>query len=352
MRRSLVLFALISCSVAASAGRAGAQSGGAAFVWFEQYLDALRQQAAVPGLSAAILADGDVVWEQGFGFGDVESSSRATPDTPYQIGDLTSTFAATLLLQCVERGMLQLDDPMGQFAATFPQADATVRHVLVHASQGPPGTRFDYDSSRYASLTTAIEDCTDRSYRTVLAHDLLDRLGMASSVPGQDVVESASDFDNQALDHYERILQRLATPYRVDRRNRPSPSTASPPGLSAAAGLISTVRDLARFDAALDDHVLLTPETLAGAWSNVTSRDGSALPVGLGWFVQGYRGERIVWHFGLVSDSSSSLIIKAPARRLTLILLANSDGLSAGFSLEAGDLTESPFARLFLQLFI
>jgi len=57
----------------------------------------------------------------------------------------------------------------------------------------------------------------------------------------------------------------------------------------------------------------------------------------------------VVWHFGVVKDAWSSLIVKVPSRDLTFILLANSDGLSAPFALENGDITTSVFARLFLK---
>ena len=68
--------------------------------------------------------------------------------------------------------------------------------------------------------------------------------------------------------------------------------------------------------------------------------------------MQYYNGEKLVWHFGNVPDAYSSLILKVPSRRLTLILLANSDGLSAPFSLHQGDVTSSLFARTFLRLFL
>ena len=63
------------------------------------------------------------------------------------------------------------------------------------------------------------------------------------------------------------------------------------------------------------------------------------LPVGLGWFVQPVEGQRVVWHFGVVPDAYSSLIVKIPDRDVTLILLANSDGLVAPYQLPLGDVT-------------
>jgi hypothetical protein len=96
---------------------------------------------------------------------------------------------------------------------------------------------------------------------------------------------------------------------------------------------------------------LLHDEGVKEMWSNV-SDVGSLRPTGLGWFVQNYNGEQLVWHFGYAPDAYSSLILKVPSKRLTLILLANSDGLSADFNLSQGDVTASVFAVTFLRLFI
>ena len=121
--------------------------------------------------------------------------------------------------------------------------------------------------------------------------------------------------------------------------------------MNAATGMVSTAQDLARFDAALDDGDLLHSDMLAVAWHNVTTSSGAPLPSGLGWFVQNYNGERLVWHFGATSGAASSLLIKVPGRDLTLILLANSDTLSPP-SISEGDVTASLFAKLFLRLFV
>src|SRR5687767_12571481 len=70
---------------------------------FERYLESLRVEAGIPGLSALVLQNGVPVWRQGFGRQDVEASIPATPDTPYVIGDVSQTLGATLLLKkCVE----------------------------------------------------------------------------------------------------------------------------------------------------------------------------------------------------------------------------------------------------------
>ena len=63
------------------------------------------------------------------------------------------------------------------------------------------------------------------------------------------------------------------------------------------------------------------------------------------------KGTKLVWHYGWAPKAYSSLILKVPAKEVTLILLANSDGASAPFRLGAGNVLRSPFAVAFLNLF-
>ena len=96
---------------------------------------------------------------------------------------------------------------------------------------------------------------------------------------------------------------------------------------------------------------LLLQPTLDAAWHPALNRAGAPVPMGLGWFVQTHRGQRVVWHFGNVPNAYSSLLIRLPAYDLTFILLANSDRLSAPYHLQQGDVSKSVFAALFLRLF-
>jgi CubicO group peptidase (beta-lactamase class C family) len=320
------------------------------FALFERYLDSLRQQAGIPGISGVIVQDGRIAWESGLGLADVERHLPARPDTPYPIADLTQTFASVLLMQCAERGSLTLDDPLRQWAVA---SDGTIYSTLAHATS-PNGSGFRYDPERFSLLTQPVDACGGASARRRVATEVFERLGMADSVPGTDLANAnaaaTSSFTASQLDRYERVLARMAVPYRVDRRGRAARSDQPARSVDASSGIVSTVRDLARYDAALDHRVLLREDALQTMWSN-ESPAGASRPTGLGWFVQHYNGQRLIWHFGYAPDAYSSLILKVPGKRLTLILLANSDRLSAGFDLARGDVTSSLFAATFLRLF-
>jgi CubicO group peptidase (beta-lactamase class C family) len=317
------------------------------------YLEALRQQVGIPGMSAVVVRDGAVIWEKGYGFQNTASRIRATPDTPYLVGDLSGTLAATMILACVEQRHLYLDDPIRKYGAELPEADVTIRDLLSHTTPSAEEP-FAYSPERYGQLTAVMERCEPRSFRNSVAQ-LLDSNAMRDSVPGTDLWHSDTvlregEFEAEDVDRYRHVLERMAVPYKVDSRGRAERTELPPMPISASGGLVSTVRDLARLDAALDSTVILRQETLDVAWNPLITPRGFVSPMGLGWFVQSHRGERVVWHFGLIGNAYSSLVVKLPDRKLTFILLANSDGLSAPFQLPSGNVTRSIFATLFLRL--
>jgi CubicO group peptidase (beta-lactamase class C family) len=367
--KSLQAFALTVAMILLASGSARGQEQAFGWARFEQYLESLRQQAGIPGLSAAVVKDRQIVWERGFGFRDLEAGLRAEPDTPYHVVGLTQVFGATLLLDCVEHGRLTLDAPASRFTTAILEPGATLFNLLTHTSEGIPGTAFQFNLTRYAALTPAIESCWGgQPFREILTTQVLDRLAMTNSIPGQDVLMpdiaaqlQPTIFDPIRLERYRSIAARLARPYSSDASSRPSPAIYPANTLDAASGLITTVRDLARFDAALDDRVLLDDATVAAMWTAplprpplgpVQAEIPAPLPHALGWFVQQYQGERIVWQFGRWPDVTSSIIVKVPSHDLTFILLANSDGIAAASQFEAGDITTSLFVRLFLRFFL
>ena len=338
---------LVALTVIVSLQTATQAQQNLALTLFERSLEQLRQESGIPGLSAVIVRNRTVVWRVGLGMADVERSIRAEPDTPYPVGDLTQPLAATLLLQRIDRGEIELDDRIRRWTTMVPNPSATLGQVLRHTSTGA----YDYDPAQFAAITPVIEYYTRLPFRKALAHEILDFLSMRDSVPGHDMEQpSPLDvpfFEASDLSRYRAIVQRLAVPYRVDIRRRPTRSDYPPRTITAGAGLISSALDLAEFDISLDKRLLLTD----AATMAMRQRGGAAVPTGLGWFVQTYNTQSVVWHFGHIPNAFSSMIIKLPDSDITLIMLANSDGLSAPFALEQGDVTTSLFARLFLRSF-
>ena len=304
-------------------------------------------------MSAVIVRDQEVLWSKGFGFADADRKIPATPETLYHVASLTKTLGATLVLQLVEQGKLDLDEAVSGYS-TEVQGDAVrIKHLLSHTSEGTPGDDYHYNGNRFNFLTAVLEKKTGKPIRTLMVETFLDPLGMSASVPSHDILDpaAADSVDAAHRDRYRKNLEKLAVPYTL-YGTEVIPAPYPPRSLGVAAGLLSTVLDMARFDAAIDRHQYLKKETQDRAWTRFVSNRGKSLPHGLGWFVQDYEGEKLIWHYGHWGTGFSATYLKVPGKGLSLILVGNSEALSDPWSYSDGRIETNAFACVFLRLFV
>jgi CubicO group peptidase (beta-lactamase class C family) len=328
---------------------------------FAAELDSLRIAHRIPGLAAAVVRGGRVVLARGYGWADVEARVPVTPETPFNIASVSKPVAAVVALRLVERGVLELDRPMSayrgwdEFCAAM-RAEGprvffadyacdteplTLRHLLGMRANGAAGERFFYNPISFSWTSRPISEVAGRPFSTLVAEEVFAVAGMTRSAR-----------IHRALPLPPALASALAKPYHADASGAFVRSPDPPPqGDGAAGGVVSTVLDLARFDLALDDGRLLPPERKAEMWRPGRSSTGAVLPYGIGWFAQEVDGRRLVWHSGWWERAYSALYLKLPDERLTLILLANSEGLWWGNPLDAARVETSPFAAAFLRRF-
>lgn len=327
---------------------------------FSRQISCFQKAVGLPGVSVAILRDGRLLWSSGFGWADREARRRADAESVYPVASLTKTFTAALLFDLAREGLLNLDDKMSRYSKEFQSDPARVRHVLSHTSRDVDTLPFSYESGRFKTLTAVAEKAGGKPFQELFWERILDPLDMRDSVPGPDAPEFINEVagvrDAERASRYREVLaERLARSYRVDRKGRAHPSAEDdlPITLSASSGLLSTVRDLALFDEALDEGRLLPPEMREVLWITPNSIEGPR-PYGHGWYVGEIHEVRALWHPGYLPNAGSSLLFKFPDQQLTLIVLANSDGLCAPFAarLLAGDGSASPLTLDFLRLFV
>jgi len=341
---------------------------------FIQRVERLSKDLDIPGLSLAILHRQQILLAEGFGYANLEKKIPATPETPYNIASLTKPFSATVLVKLKEEHRLDLDAELSgllekkeikwgnqtfhgyseackkiietsrdqSFRYAFLLQDyrcsrerITVRHLLTHTAQGVPGENYRYNGFLFGFLSSVAEVASGKDFDKLLVETIIAPLGMTSTVPSW----------NDKL--RDRVLAERATYYRKTLFGFvPSEYRTQ---LSASAGMISTVLDLAKFDIAMDRNLIVSQESKEAMFTATRSNSGERLPYGLGWFVQEYKGMKLIWHYGHAPEAYSSLILKCLDRDATLILLANSDGASAPFHLGAGDVMKSPFASIFIE---
>jgi CubicO group peptidase (beta-lactamase class C family) len=327
---------------------------------FEKQTEELRDLLKIPGMSVAIVKDQKVSWAKGFGFADYENRIPAKPDTLFHCASVTKTFASELTMQLVEQGKLDLEEPVSHYSSDFKDDSVKIKHLLSHTSgddKTPPGERYAYNPDRYEYLTTIIEKKIGKPLRQIFAEVILDPLGMSGSVPGHSIVDEADKWrpllGKERLDRYAKNLSRFAQPYTY-YGNGDIIHCAYPVRdfFGASAGLLSTVLDLAKYDAAIDRHVLLKKETQEKAWTPFVSNTGHRLMCGLGWFVTDYHGTRLVWHCGDWGTAFSAIFLKVPEKNISLIMFGNSEAVSDHQYAVGEDITNNVFASNFLRIFV
>jgi CubicO group peptidase (beta-lactamase class C family) len=340
-------------------------NSGQVYNQFYDYLEVIRTTLKIPGMSAAIVQDQELVWAEGFGYADLENQVAAAADTPYGLASVTKPIAAVLIMQLVEEGLIDLDDPVHHYGVNKFGKDVTVRHLLTHTSEGIPGTVHEYNGNRYGHLGGVVEGAIGKTFAELMSEKFLQPLRMESTALnpinswGGNTLSPWEDLQitlgfGEAYKHYPDVYRRLARPYQL------GDDYDVIPGMyqlyhNPAAGLISSVTDLAKFDQALDNGTLLEPqikeEMFIPRFS--TSKNREDLNYGLGWYVQDFEGLRMLWHTGRWPPSTSALYLKIPEKNLTFIVLANTDKLTTPFnSIGHGDVSKSTLVLAFFRYFI
>jgi D-alanyl-D-alanine carboxypeptidase len=305
----------------------------------------------LPGVSFAVVHDQELVWARGFGWADVERKIPAAPETLFRVASITKTFTATAILQLRDAGKLRLDDAVGDILPWFKPLPAegealpiTVRHLITHTSGLPREAPFPYwseavfpsvDDIRKALPTQAGIFPTETRWKysnlaLVIAGEIV------STVSGQrwgeylrsHILEPLGMRDTQTEspppDH-----PRLARGYA---RRLPSGDRATSPysnvhGISAAAGLTTSVTDLARFamlQFRADGAPVLRGRTLREMqrvhWLDPDWQAGW----GLGFQILRLNNRTLVGHGGVLRGYRSEFRFSA-ADKVAMIVMINAD---------------------------
>jgi CubicO group peptidase (beta-lactamase class C family) len=296
---------------------------------FDEALVREAQSYELPGYAALVQAGDRVVFETRLGRADIERGRDVDAGTLFPVASLTKTFAAVVVLQLAEEGRLGLDDAVKRHLPDVALADSVrIRHLLSHTSEGEPGSHFRYNGGRYALLTRIIAQASGASFAQNLDTRIVAPLQLRDTFLLGDDAASTPRRDA------------FAQPYRYDGGNRPGEVEF---GHSASAGIVSTPRDIAAFNAALMSGRLLRPASLRAM--RTPPREG--LPYGLGVFVQRIAGDEVVWGYGQY-DCYASLSVMLPERGWSFVFVANNNTPSDASRLIYGDLRYSPLALAFL----
>jgi len=335
---------------------------------FAAELDSLRKAHHIPGLAVAVLRDQKVALSKGYGFADPDREVPVTPDTPFWLASVTKTFVGLAFLHLEAEKLINLSDR----AADTPKFDdlcqwlagselpfgrdlrcdapITIRHILNHQVQGEPGSSFFYNPIMYSRLSRYLEHRLGEGVDAVEGrhNKLAQTIDRTILEPARMTQTMSSQWDRTKPLVFFDMANGFGIGEEGDWITRPRPERH----LAGGAGVVSTVVDLAKYDIAIDTGVIAPPAIKKKLFTPAQLNDGSVSPYAFGWYVQQYRGETLVWHSGWDEEAGfSALYLKVPERNLTLILLANGEGLKWQNPLNGAEVQGSPFARAFLDYF-
>lgn len=315
----------------------------------------LRQSAdllGLPGFVAGVVRDGKLSFVEAHGFADLESRTPMRQDHIFYVASVTKTFSAVMLMQYAQEKKISLDDyvldypflSLGLSADRLCDPNLTLKHVLSHTSEGTPGDHYVYNGGRYNFVYGVFEKLSGNTHHyQACAEEFRKRveqpLGLTSTLTGH------------PADTTDPRIPRIATPYFLDSGHRVATRDNGASGattLYPSTGLLSTVDDLAKYMVALDENVLLSPDSYAHLTSPFTLNDGRLSWHGLGWSTQQIGGHAVHWSYGY-GDSYSALLVRLPGKKTSFIFLSNTGAASAPFLLGFGNLLTSPFAVAFLD---
>ncbi|HEX8612825.1 MAG TPA: serine hydrolase domain-containing protein [Telluria sp.] len=292
----------------------------------------------VPGVGIAVVKDGKIIKEMGYGEADVEHGVRVTPQTVFQSGSVGKTFTAALVMLLAEDGKLSLDDPISRHLANTPKAweAITIRHLLTHTSGlgdpyasldlhkdytdeelialeaaipvlSAPGEKWSYSNMGYHLLGFICNKAGGKFYGDQLRERIFAPLGMGTRTI------SESDIVPHRARGYERVDGVLKNQQWVAPRLN----------TTADGSLYLTAHDLALWDLALYGDKILNARVRAASWTPAKLNDGKSAPYGYGWFVDTRNGHRVISHSGSWQGFKADLV-RYVDDKLSIVVLANS----------------------------
>ena len=275
-----------------------------------------------PGAAVLVLQDGRVSYVGAFGLRDPARKLPVRADTYFEIGSITKQFTAASILQLQEAGKLQIDRPLADYLPDAPHAkEVTLRQLLAHTSglhdyldlpadqtdrlvrqpiayadlvariaplplDFKPGSRWSYSNTGYLLLGKVIEVVSGEPYRDYLQHHILGPLHMTQTFTTAE----------------EPRLPDMAKGYRhangapngaVERAPMIDPSWGG-----AAGFLVTTVGDLAKWDAALQGGKVVSPDSYRQMTTALETTENGSADYGLGLFVGSMFGQPRIGHTG------------------------------------------------------
>lgn len=353
---SVYYTSLVMALVWVSASTGYAQPNAKRLKALDAYVTAAMKTWDVPGLSLAIIRNGEIILNKGYGLRDIEKQLPVSPKTAFAIGSSSKAFTALAVAMLVEDGLIEWDEPVKTYLPDFEMWDEfaeqkmTSIDLLSHVSglprhdiawYGSPRTReelflalqhlepttsfrgsWQYQNLMFMTAGVLIEKVSGKSWEAYVQERILDPLGMTSSSLSLEGLikhpEAAKGYEKGEADF-------TLLPYRnID-------------AIGPAGSINSTSEDMAKWVTMLlrngqhGGEEVAEARSIAAVFSPRAIVPSSANEerfyqlYGLGWFITSYKGHLMVEHGGNI-DGFSAGVCLLPQDSIGIVVLTNRNG--------------------------
>jgi D-alanyl-D-alanine carboxypeptidase len=277
----------------------------------DNYVKTQMERRHIPGLSLAIVKEGAVIKSKGYGLANVETDTPATPESVYKIGSVSKQFLAAGIMLLVQDGKMGLSDKVSKYLDDTPEAwkDITVHHLLTHTSglvEDPPNfepfkVQPDIDVIKLAYSTSLIFPPGEKwSYSNlgyfVLAEIIHKVSGVAWSTFITQRIFTPAQMTATKTTTTTDIVPHRAAGYAWN--NHKLENAENWVAVRPSGAFLSTVLDMARWDALLYTNTILSIEVREQMWTPVKLNGGATYPYGFGWSLEPWLGHKRAHHNG------------------------------------------------------
>lgn len=294
-----------------------------------------------PGAAVIVVHEGKILYRGARGMANLELSVPLRAEHVFRIGSVTKQFTAAAILLLADEGRIALSDPITKHLPDYHAQGrvVTIEQLLAHTSgianytelpewqptmrrdvsvgeliqmfqdkpfDFAPGERWKYDNSGYVLLGAIIEKVSGQTYADFMRTRVFDPLGMIQT----------------AYDSAARVVPGRAAGYMRGGEPWVNADFVSMTHPYAAGALVSTVDDLARWNAAIENGQLLKPASWLRAGASFSLSDGTRTRYGAGWIL-GRVGPVATLEHGGGINGFNAYVLRAPAQRLYVAVLAN-----------------------------
>ena len=307
----------------------------------DDHVKAEMQRQHLAGVSLAVLKEGQIIKAEGYGLANIELNVAVRPDTVFKIGSVSKQFIATGIMILVDEGKISLDDRVSKFLDGTPETwkDITVRNLLTHTSglvrEAPgfdplkiqndadviktaykealrfvPGDKYEYCNVGYFSLAEIIRKVSGKPWPDFL----------------NERVFAPADMHATRTTTMTDLVPNRANGYLWNNGKFENSNIFF--ALRPSGAFLSTVLDLAKWDALLYSDKILKQSLREQMWTPVKLNNGSTYPYGFGWTVDTLRGHKVVQHGGSLPGFRASFF-RFVDDKLSVVVLTNTDNANA-----------------------